>query len=299
MTGYRTHRGDRKDALVYREKEDAMKLSNLKNLLWAAAILLCLMAMLIGLIFAMSQKNRSARDSGTLNLNQIERVSRKTDGSEELAGLDSARQNVLYPLPENNKGTLETVFGMTFLCDKTLSGLRNYASQYGSGIVPQIWTDDGGGLRAKDAATTPIVFVDGSLITPADAAMVTRPKTVVIYLGGDGLADTTEEEFIDGYTRLIESIRTNSSATNIVACSIGSISSNYQGGDGLTSDMIFYANSWIRKICVSTGAYYADLASLLNDQYGMLSDSYMTPDGRSISAMGINLIVDYFRSHYI
>ena len=38
-----------------------MKLSNLKNLLWAAGILLCLMAMLIGLIFAMSQKNTAAR----------------------------------------------------------------------------------------------------------------------------------------------------------------------------------------------------------------------------------------------
>ncbi len=275
-----------------------MKLSNLKNLLWAAAILLCLTAMLVGLIFAMSQKNRSAHENGTLNLNRIERVSRPTAGSEEPAGLEP-RQNVLYPLPENNKGNLDTVFGMTFLCDKTILGLRNYAAQYGDGINAQIFTDNGTGLRAKDAATTPIVFVDGSLITPAEAAMVTRPKTIVIYLGGDGLADTTEEEFIDGYTRLIESIRTNSSATNIVACSIGSISSNYQGGDGLTSDMIFYANSWIRKICASTGVYYADLASLLNDEYGMLSDAYMMPDGRSISAMGINLIVDYFRSHYI
>ena len=278
-----------------------MKLSNLKNLFWAAAILLCLAAMLIGLIFAMSQKNSAGRESGTLNLNQIERISRrKSDGSEELAGLGPQQQgSVLFPLPENNKGNLETVFGMTFLCDKTLLGLRNYASQYGGGLSAQIWTDDGSGLRAKDAATSPIVFVDGSLITPADAAMVTRPKTVVIYLGGDGLAETTEEEFIDGYTRLIESIRTNSSATNIVACSIGSISSNYQGGDGLTSDMIFYANSWIRKVCANTGAYYADLASLLNDDYGKLSDDFMTPDGRSISAMGINLIVDYFRSHYI
>ena len=276
-----------------------MKLSNLKNLLWAAGILLCLMAMLIGLIFAMSQKNTAARESGTLNLNSIERADRgRSDGTEVLAGLET-QQGVLFPLPENNKGTLENVFGMTFLCDKTILGLRNYASQYGGGLSAQIWTDSGAGLRAKDAATTPIVFVDGSLITPADAAMVTRPRTVVLYLGGDGLAETTEEEFIDGYTRLIESIRTNSSATKIVACSIGSISSNYQGGDGLTSDMIFYANSWIRKVCAETGAYYADLASLLNDDYGMLADTYMTPDGRSISAAGINLIVDYFRSHYL
>ena len=298
MTGYRTHRGDRKAAPVHREKEEVMKQSNLKNLLWAAAILLCLLAMLIGLIFSMSQKKHAERADGTLDLNQIERGSRKTDGSEELAGLES-RADVLFPLPENSKGNLETVFGMTFLCDKTILGLRNYASQYGDGINAQIWTDNGGGLTAKDAADTPIVFVDGSLITPANAAMVTRPRTVVIYLGGDGLAQTTQEEFIEGYTLLIDSIRANSPSTNIIACSIGSISSNYQGGDGLTSDMIFYANSWIRQICVNTGAYYADLASLLNDEYGMLADTFMTPDGRSISAAGINMIVDYFRSHYI
>ena len=67
-----------------------MKLSNLKNLLWAAGILLCLMAMLIGLIFAMSQKNTAARESGTLNLNSIERADRgRSDGTEVLAGLET------------------------------------------------------------------------------------------------------------------------------------------------------------------------------------------------------------------
>ena len=37
------------------------RLSNLKNLLWAAAILLCLLAMLVGLIFSMSQKSHGER----------------------------------------------------------------------------------------------------------------------------------------------------------------------------------------------------------------------------------------------
>lgn len=273
-----------------------MKLSNLKNLLWAAAILLCLMAMLISLIFSMSQKNEGKQENGTLNLNHIERSA--GGGESDILGLEP-QKGALYPLPEGNRGNLDSVFGMTFLCDKTILGIRSYAAQYGDGITAQIWTDDGSGLRAKDAADTPIVFVDGSLITPANAVMITRPKTLVIYIGGDGLADTTEQEFIEGYTRLIEGIRDSSPDTSLVACSIGSISSNYQGGDGLTTHMIALANSWIRQVCVNTGAYYADLASLLNDQYGFLSDTFMTPDGRSISAAGINLLVDYFRSHYV
>ena len=63
--------------------------------------------------------------------------------------------------------------------------------------------------------------------------------------------------------------------------------------------MIWYANNWIRQICVDTGVYYADLASFLNDESGYLSDSYLMPDGRSIAALGIQLIIDYFRTHYI
>lgn len=272
------------------------RLSNLKNLLWAAAILLCLLAMLVGLIFSMSQKSQGERADGTITLGQIERV--KKAKASDVAGLEGAVKT-LIPVPETSKGNLESVFGMTFLCDKTIMGIKTYAANYGDGIIPSIWTDDGSGLGAKNAAENNIVFVDGSLITPSNAAMVTRPKTVVIYLGGDGLANTTEQEFIEGYTGLINSIRSASPSTNIIACSIGSVSSNYQGGDGLTPQLIWYANNWIRQICVDTGVYFADLASFLNDESGYLSDSYLMPDGRSIAALGIQLIIDYFRTHYI
>ena len=270
--------------------------SNLKNMLWAVGILLCLLAMLVGLIFSMSQKNTEKRMDGTLTLGQIERREKPVDV--DLAGLESTVGR-LIPVPETNKGNLESVFGMTFLCDKTLMGLRNYATNYGDGVNAQIWTDDGSGLAAKNAAETSIVFVDGSLITAANAAMVTHPRTVVLYFGGDGLADTTEQEFVDGYTQLIEDIRSSSPGTNFIVCSIGSISSNYQGSDGLSPQLIANANAWIRKVCTNTGAYYADIASIVNDDYGFLSDEFLTPDGRSIAAAGIALIVDYFRHHYI
>ena len=270
--------------------------SNTRNLLWAVGILLCLVAMLVALIFAMSQKNTGNRADGTLTLGQIERGEKPADV--DLAGLESTA-NKLIPLPETKKGGLESVFGMTFLLDKTLSGLRTYATNYGDGVNAQIWTDDGSGLMAKNAAETPIVFVDGSLITPSNAAMVTRPRTVLLYLGGDGLADTTEQEFTDGYTRLINSIREASPSTNIIVCSIGSISSNYQGGDGLSPQLIASANSWIRQVCIDTGAYYADIAAIVNDEQGFLSDEFLTPDGRSIAAAGIALIVDYLRCHYM
>ena len=272
------------------------RLSNLKNLLWAGGILLGLTVMLVALIFAMSRKNSETRPSGTITLGQIERAKAKgnVDNADGLAA-----PGTLIPLPENNKGNLDTVFGMTFLCDKTILGLRTYANNYADGIIPQIWTDNETGLPVKSAADTPIVFVDGSLITAGNGAMITRPKTMVLYLGGDGLVETSEREFIEGYIRLIDSIRSASPSTEIIVCSIGSISTNYQGADGLSPQLISRANAWIRQVCIDTGVYFADLAAFLNDENGYLSDSYMMPDGRSISSLGISQIVDYFRFHYV
>ena len=224
--------------------------SNTRNLLWAVGILLCLVAMLVALIFAMSQKNTGNRADGTLVLGHIERGEKPVDV--DLAGLESTA-NQLMPVPETKKGNLEDVFGMTFLLDKTLMGLRSYVTNYGDGVNAQIWTDDGSGLMAKNAAESPIVFVDGSLITPSNAAMVTRPRTVLLYLGGDGLSP----------------------------------------------QLIASANSWIRQVCTDTGAYYADIAAIVNDEQGFLSDEFLTPDGRSIAAAGIALIVDYLRCHYM
>lgn len=49
------------------------RLSNAKNLIWATAILICLLALLLGLVFSMSRKSQGEREEGTIVLGQIER----------------------------------------------------------------------------------------------------------------------------------------------------------------------------------------------------------------------------------
>ena len=269
-------------------------LSGFKNIIWAIAIFAALLALLVGMVFSMSRSYKGERDSGTMTLGEPLRREKKSADAD--AGLDAAPAT-LRELPATQKSSLEAVFGMTFLIDRTVIGLRTYCENYADGAAYYIWTDGGTGLTAFDAADTPIIFVDGSLITPANAAMISKPKTVVIYLGGDNLANTGEMDFIEGYSLLINSIRDSSPNTQIIVCSIASVSSNYQGGDGLTPEMVSRANDWIRQVCINTGAWYADLASILNDDNGYLSDAYLMPDGRSVAAAGIALIVDYFRFH--
>ena len=271
-------------------------LSGLKNLIWALGIVLVLLALLVGLIFSFSQKRSGERESGTMILGET--ASRKDAKAKD--GVDGmAYVGQLNELPSTQKQGLDYLFGdVTFLSDKTLSGLADYSINYGD-IPATIWTDNGGGLTAVDAADTPIIFVDGSMITPANAAMISQPKRLVIYLGADGLADATRESFIEGYELLINSIRSNSPSTVVIVCSIASVSNNYQGGDGLTPTLVRQANDWIRQVCIDTGALYADLASILNNDNGQLKDEYLMPDGRSIALAGITAVVDYFRLHAV
>ena len=270
-------------------------LSGLKNLIWALGIIFVLLALLVGLIFSFSQKRSGERESGTMVLGETApREKRSKDGVD--GGMAYVGQ--LNELPSSQKQGLEYVFGMTFLTDRTLSGLADYSINYGD-TSATIWSDNGSGLTAADAADTPIIFVDGSMITPANAAMISQPKRLVIYLGADGLAETTREAFIAGYELLINSIRSNSPNTVVIVCSIASVSSNYQGSDGLTPALIAQANEWIRQVCIDTGALYADLASFLNDENGQLRDEYLMPDGRSIALAGVTAVVDYLRMHAV
>lgn len=275
------------------------RLSGMKNLLWAAGILLVLAALLVGLVFAMSTRYQGERDSGTLVLGAEQKQTRKAK-AESAAVDNAAASGTLNELPSTPKSGLDAVFGMTFLCDRTVAGLRDYSNNYAADASAQIWMPEAPGqLTAVDAADTPIVFVDGSQITPANAAMVARPNTVVIYLGGDDLFNETEESFMEGYTLLIESIRNSSPNTQIICCSLASVGTNYSRTDELTPDMIANANSWIRRICIETGAWYADLASVLNNEEGYMRDEFFAADGRGLNAAGISQIVDYFRFHGI
>ena len=270
------------------------KLSGLQNILWAIGILAVGLALLVGLVVSMSARYEGERLSGTMTLG--EGVQREKRGAAD-SGLDAAPVGELMPLPEIKKVPLDEVLTTTFLCDKTLLGLRSYIETYGDGATASIWTDNGSGFFAAKGADSQIVFVDGSLVTPGNAAMITRPRKVVLYLGSDGLAETTEQDFINGYVGLVNSIREASPNTVLICCSIASISSNYQGSDGLTPELVAKANAWIRQVCIQTGAWYADIASLLNDSNGYLSDAYLMPDGRSIAAAGVAIVVDYFRFH--
>ena len=275
-------------------------ISGLKNIIWALAIVLSLAALLIGLIVTMVLRYNGEAQDGTMYLG-----SSSSSGLEDEFlgdnGIDGGQSSGgVMELPSSQDTGLEYLFNLTFLCDNSFSAVNSFGANFGSTASSQVWLPAGGSLAAANASSTTIIYPqDGTEKTPSDAASIYEPSRLVIYLGSDQLSGTTAETFTAGYTALVQSIQSASPNTKIVCCSIGSVSASSAGSDGLSPELISQANEWIRQVCATTGVYYADLASILNDGDGYLIAEYASADGKSISAAGINKVMEYFRMHGI
>ena len=268
-------------------------LNAVKNIFWMLTLIVAVIAVLVGTVFAVSRKFYGDRLDGALDI-RSEKVTqvKKPSASQAPAGGDG-----LIELNGTQDAGIEYVLSLTYLCDSTIIGLNDYASGLGNAKA-NLWTDSGTGLPAAAAYDTMIVSPsDASQLTPVNAAMVYQPKRLVIYIGGDGLASATEESFTAGYKKLIESVLASSPNTSVVCCSIGSIAAAYTGSDGLTVEQFAKANEWIESVCRETGVKFADLASILNGENGYLKVEYAAPDGRSLNSAGINELINYFRYH--
>lgn len=277
-------------------------ISGLKNIIWAFAIVVSLAALVIGLIVTMVLRYNGEAPDGTMYLGDAGPSSGLEDPLSDDSGIDGGQSGSggLMELPNSQDTGLEYLFNLSFLCDNSFSAVNSFGANFGSTASSQVWLPAGGTLAAANASSTSIIYPqDGSEKTPGDAAGLYEPSRLVIYLGSDQLSGTTAENFISGYTALIQSIQSSSPNTKIICCSIGSVTAAYAGSDGLSSELIAQANDWIKQVCTSTGVYYADLASVLNDDEGHLIAEYAAEDGRSISAAGINKVMDYFRMHGI
>ena len=138
---------------------------------------------------------------------------------------------------------------------------------------------------------------DGSQIGPASAALIAKPKVLIIAVGSDGLADLTKEKFTQSYEALIRGIANASPKTTIVCLSPCSVTAAY-AGDEYGKDKAAEVSSWIKSVCVSTGAYYGDLSqSLCADGY--LRDEYADGSGRALNNAGLRELLNYLRDHSV
>ena len=69
-------------------------------------------------------------------------------------------------------------------------------------------------------------------------------------------------------------------------------------GDDFSKEKADSVNSWIKSVCVSTGAYFGDLSGSLCIN-GYLRDEYADGSGRTLSNAGLRELLNYLRDHSV
>lgn len=277
------------------------KLTIIKNLAWALAIFVMLLSLLLGLLFAAVVRYDGEMERPRVQLGEISHEPEPE--VEEAAVLGAPTQTAtgkVIRLEETRDAGQGYIDSLTFLCDSATIGLRDYGLLSGGIGTTQVWGGVSGSLPVSSLANCQIYYPnDGSSISPADAAMVAKPAILIISVGQDGLADATQESFVENYESLIRSIWSRSPQTLIVCCSIIPVGPEYAGSDGLSADLIIRANDWVEQVCKDTGAYFCDVARELRDNTGVLDSTLASANKKTLNSAGLNRFLDYIRCHKV
>ncbi len=267
-----------------------------KNVIWAILVLIALLAVLVGLIYCLVNSYPGERVIPVVQLGEASSSARKKgdqpDNISASSGTAAAEAGVLNELKKCKNMGDEYISSLTFLCDSTNSSVITYGADAG-----RVWLGAEGTVNVSDLYAAAIRFPgDGSTVSPGNAAMISKPDILVIMIGKDGLADVSEESFINGYKNLIDSILGQSPSTKIICCSISSITEAYAGT--VTPEKVLLANEWLKTVCTDKAVWYADTASSVCKD-GMLLEEYSASDGISLNGAGVSSVFEYLCTHCI
>ena len=275
------------------------KWNTYKNFGWALAIGVALFALLLGLLFTAFTRYGGELDRPKIQLGEVS--SEGPDADTVITG-DAVQERTgrLVTLAGTADGGQGYIDSLTFLCDSATIGLRDYGILSGGIATTQVWGSNSGSLPIGTIPDALIKYPgDGSQINAIDAAMIAKPKILVISIGQDGLMGVDKETFIANYESLVMGIREKSPGTYIVCCSVTSVGANYAGADGLTRDAINWANDYIQEVCIDTGAYFCDVAHDMRDSTSVLDGSYASSNGKTLNTAGLNAFLQYLRTHMV
>ncbi len=267
------------------------RIIKLKDLLWAAAIGLAVLALVIGLVSASFIAYHGDRGYPAISL----RKEKPADAAEQTAAPVKNRTGLqadgtLHPLSETNDAGQSYLDSLALVCDSSCSSLRGAAVTEAA-----VWSSETGSLPMSATANWLIRYSDGSSINPSSAALTAKPPVLVLAVGSDGVMDLGKDQFVENYESLISSIAAVSPKTRIVCLSLCSVTASYAGSD-LSKDRVAEINGWIKTVCIDTGAYYGDLSGALQ-QDGYLRDEFADGSGRALNSAGLRELLNYLRTH--
>ena len=265
------------------------KIVNLKNILWAVLVMVCLLAVLVGLVYCLVNSYPGEREIPVVQLG--EGSSAKTEKTAKSGkGSESAVAGELSSLKKTKDQGEEYITSLTFLADHKNAAVVSYGANTG-----KVWLGEDGLIRMDSLADLNVRFPgDGSTVSAANAAMISKPAVLVLIIGTDGLDAMDRDSFISNYEKLVQTILAQSPQTQIICCSLSSVTIGYTGD--LSSAMVAEANSWLETVCTDLPVWYADTASVLCKD-GVLLNEYAASDGISLNGAGVSAVFEYLRTH--
>ena len=107
-------------------------LSVMKNMVWALSIILCLLVLFVALIIAAALPYSGPIQRGGVQLNELD-----SEPAEEAQQKEEIILSELRTLPESQDAGQGYIDGLTFLCDSSVIGLRDYALLAGGTATTQ------------------------------------------------------------------------------------------------------------------------------------------------------------------
>lgn len=281
---------------------------NALYLVWAVAIVACLLVVLFSLLFASltagsgvdittappsAEGGSPAPGESSAPSGEGEGAGSETPGAS--TGIDTTSAALL---PETEDAGQAYIDRLTFLGDSTTNGLKEYGVLSGGTATTQVWTPASGTLTLYLWNAASIVYPEtGAEMTIADAVETKKPEYLVITLGVNGVAELEEDAFKIYYTDIINSVKEASPSTRIICNSIYPVENDYEHIDQISNEKINTANGWILDVAEATGTRYAESCSVLKAADGSLREELGNGDGLHLNADGYNAVLEYLRTH--
>lgn len=192
------------------------------------------------------------------------------------------------------------VNSIVFLCDKTMSEIKNAGVLRDGADTKQIFSGKDGELALDyNTSTAHIIFpYTGEELSIHDAVKETSPEYIVITLGINNGIRCSEEKFKEYYGKLIAAIKTASPETRVILQSVFPVSKNYEKkNSGVSPEKIDVVNRWIAELAASNGVRYLNTASVLKNEKGYLKPEYDSGNGLTLNAEGYGEVLYYIRTH--
>lgn len=279
---------------------------NALYLVWAIAIVACLLVVLFSLLFASftygsgvdittappsAEGEGPAPDGPSAPAQEGDTPASAAPGPE----IDTSSAALLGETEDAGQAYIDR---LTFLGDSTTNGLKEYGVLSGGTATTQVWTPASGTLTLYLWNAASIVYPEtGAEMTIADAVETKKPEYLVITLGVNGVAELEEDAFKIYYTDIINCVKEASPSTRIICNSIYPVENDYEHIDQISNEKINTANGWILDVAEATGTRYADSCSVLKAADGSLREELGNGDGLHLNADGYNAVLEYLRTH--